>query len=84
MLDPEGNEFCLLAPPLSWDNRQPALVSGLAAREDRLVEGDALQAGADRFRGFADLYDGVRPVRPWHWPSHWTVVPVVVMHGRWR
>ena len=25
---------------------------------------DALQAGADRFRGFADLYDEVRPVPP--------------------
>ena len=25
---------------------------------------DALQAGADRFRGFADLYDDVRPVPP--------------------
>lgn len=25
---------------------------------------DALQAGADRFRGFGDLYDGVRPVPP--------------------
>jgi SAM-dependent methyltransferase len=39
---------------------------GLAAREDRPVDGDgdALQAGADRFRGFADLYDGVRPVPP--------------------
>jgi SAM-dependent methyltransferase len=28
------------------------------------VEGDALQAGADRFRGFAGLYDSVRPVPP--------------------
>jgi SAM-dependent methyltransferase len=28
------------------------------------VEGDALRAGADRFRGFAELYDGVRPVPP--------------------
>lgn len=33
-------------------------------REARPVDGDSLQAGADRFRGFADLYDEVRPVPP--------------------
>lgn len=33
-------------------------------REDRSVDANALQAGADRFRGFADLYDDVRPVPP--------------------
>jgi len=28
------------------------------------MDGDPLQAGADRFRGFAGLYDDVRPVPP--------------------